>query len=330
MKTSKKIITILLIIYLLLPLTVYSCPHIDADGNVYFRDHHEVDSLFLTMMYPRDNHVYTKDVFMDDRDQLIGEGFRFPVLRSIESFLQMNFFDESIFEGIDGNIMDIDVETTVRNIEYMIVDGTWFRLNVGLSNSYLESKKHIHPYYNEMFYHVDVRKVTDLDQISYERVNGMLDRRNLERIIPNAIQINAEFLLIHSTVDSFSTRSVDIFDLYDDIEVMIATDKHYGDVVAINLDRPLNSDNVIPLTYHEETSEYRFTISEGGTFALVDADFDEELFNQFFEEERIIIEREEENNTNFIWIIIVIVVISGIIIIKKTKKSEKEIIDKML
>ena len=312
------------------PVQVLSCPHIDSDGNIYFREHHETDSISLTMMYPRENHVYTKEVFMDDREHLISEGFRFPVLRSIESFLQMNFFDESIFEGIDGNILDIDVETTVRNIDNMLVLGTGFMLNVGLTNSYLESKQYIQTYFNEMFYHVNVKQINEHDHITYERVNGMLNRRNLEKVIPNALQINAEFLLIHSTVDTFSTSSLTISTLYDDIEVKIPSQNIVPNVVAINLEGVMNSENVIPVVYDDENEWYSFTISESGIYALVDADFDEELFNQFFEEERLILTTEEEQGSNPLLIIIPLVVITAIIIIKKTKKSEKEIIDKML
>jgi len=218
---------------------------------------------------------------------------------------------------IDEVIPDDELQPTVEGINDLLVRGDNFNLNVGLINTFARSNVIRNDDTYQLYYNVFVRRLNDeANRVSeeYLRANQNLNQRELELVVPELLEITAEFnITTHNQL--FNTLEINNF--YDLIEVQIYSDEEIENVVAINLNQELNSNNLIEVTFDEVNQRYVFEIDEPGIFALINADFDYELFNQTFVYE---VETEEDAaNLNTILLIagagvIVFIILVGLVI----------------
>ena len=323
----KKITNYILFFFLLLiPLNVFACPHVDEDGNLHFQFYSD-DYSIMTMMYPKENHLYNKNVDFDT-DELLSEDFVFPLVQNKETYMNNYYFVDERLAGSDWE--SVEVKTTVEGLENMDVVGTDYNLTVGLSNTFEAAQNYIDERVFQMYYNVYVDRINDdTESTKYQEINSIIEENELELIVPEILDISAEYFIMDSDEYEYARENVEINDFYDEIEVTIPNDNNDTDIIVINFEDEDSSSRIIDCNYNEETNAYQFTVEQQGTYAIIRnatiediavvEDEEEAIENEESIEDNEELEIEEEKDyTVIIWssiIIGILVVIGGTIML---------------
>jgi len=331
-KIIKLISYLLILIILLTPFKVLACPHVDEQGRLHFAFYNE-DWTIVTKMYPQRLHLFSQEVSMDDSTHLYSESFGFPIVKSREAHLSMYALFDEMFINMSNEqwqqVGSLELTTTVENIDRMLVNGTNFNLNIGLTNTFQNSVRNLAHDIYEKYFNIHARRLNDLTNRNSDyfiRTNRMITQRNLELVVPEILQITAEKTTIN---DNWETNEIQVNQLHDPIEIQIYANQRNHEVVAINLNQELNSNNLIEVAFDEVNQRYFFEIEEPGIFALINTNFNTELFDYEFPEDEendatIPLEEEYSNISNlFIIIPSVILILVFLFLIYQTVKSIK-------
>lgn len=319
MKKLSKVLLVFVVICMI-PINVFACPHVDSKGIQHLQTYNS-DYTEMTMIYPLENHLYTKlvDMYIDDifpvpkEDSLISESFSFPVYQVLTSYITYYWFMDSTLLGTD---MDkLDVKTTVEGINSMYVVGDSYHLNVDLTNSFDKSQKLINKYSDQIFYNINVDK---LDNTT--KYDDRIKRQNITLFDEDILKINAQYMITEVKNYQYTTEYEKINSFYDPVEVGIPTEEKEN-VIVLNLDKAFTEENIIYPTYSD--GHYNFTINESGVYALANKDPDVELsevLDETKEKENVYsdleeLEGKEENKSDKTVIYIVSASLCGIVLI---------------
>lgn len=323
---------ILFITVLLIPINVLACPHIDSQGESHLQIYND-DYTEMTMIYPEDGYLYSKDVLMGIdgalavayEDELLFESFGFPIMQSITSYITYYWFlDETLLET---ELDDVDVEATVENYDKMTTYGINYFLEVGLSNTYDKGITYETDYTDQIFYDVFINKLNEEeDETKY---SSIIDNNNLILLADEIFDVTAEFLIIELENYVYSNEYIDIDDFYDDITINVYSDNQNDNAIVLNLNNSISEEYYIDTTYNESENYYSFTITESGVYIVVDEtqiEVSEEEADIDTEDDTIIINTEdnEKEDYTFVYYIIggiaVLASLSVGIILAKRKK----------
>ncbi len=277
MKKLTKLIklALILIVALTFPLQGLACPHVDKDGVYYFQFYNE-DYTIMTMMYPRKNYLYSKDVPLDDvgvvssenEDTIINESFGFPLAQDKTAYFQNYWFVDEKLES--ENWKELDIKTTIEGLNDLLVSGKNFNLNVGLMNTFNKSKKHIDKRVYQMYYNIYVDRLNDNN--TETKYSNLIKQYEFDLIVPEILQVNTEYLITYSQDYGYEMNNIKIKKLYDDIEVQIMNDNNNENTIALNLDKKISESNFIECNYNSFDNLYSFTINEPGVYVILNKD----------------------------------------------------------
>ncbi|MCL2563900.1 MAG: hypothetical protein FWE08_07690 [Oscillospiraceae bacterium] len=337
-RTKRRILisAFLVIALLAAPFHASACPHFDDEEDLYWAFYNE-DYTIMTQVFPRQwpLHLLSRTVPVDEPWTILTELFSFPLVQSRESYMSVYALVDDFIatDGWGQGLDEFEFQTTVEGSDDAFVFGTGVNLMVGFANTFEASRQHVNDDVYEMHYDIRLTKLNDEVGMPFPEIAERLDRANLELATPEIVQISTNFTTMS---DSWELEQIEISALYDPVEVQIETwnSENENDVVAINLSRPFHASEAIPVSFRfnewQWIGTYSFEIEEPGIFALVNADFDTELFNYIFAAEED--EGEETSETdgfNILWIVMPLVLITGagiavVFVLGMKKKKERE------
>lgn len=323
----------LFLILLILPIDVLACPHVDESGNLHLQTYNS-DYTKVTMIYPRENYLYSKEVYMDIEginmipyeDNILSEEFGFSIYQEITSYITFYWIlDESLtYTDFD----EIDAEITVENYDSLLVSGDNYTINAGLTNTYDEGIKYLNDNTFQIYYDIVVENLQE-----DEDYQSLISEYEMNLLNEEIFSIEADFMVVEVDGYLYDTEYKTINNLYDDITVNIYSEEYNENAVIINLNE-ISNDNFIEVSYSD--SYYSFTTDKTGIYVLVEyleiseeEEFLEELPEE--EDEDVIIydevEEAESDSVNYIAYIIggslalvLLISIVGFVIIKKNNK----------
>lgn len=328
MKKLNRLLFLLLVI--LYPVNILACPHVDSEGNSHLQTYNS-DYTIMTMIYPEVSYLYIKEVYMAIEgvnviayeDNVISEQFGFPIYQQMTDYITYYWFlDDTL---LDMELEDIDIDITVENLDSLYVSGDGYSLNVGLSNSYDKGITKLTDITSQIYYNINVEKLTD-ENNSYDEV---VEKYNIELLHNEYFEITSEFMVIEIDGYLYDTDYVDIDQFYDEVEVELHDIDYYEDLVVINLDSDFSEEDYIQAEYTEDGC-YKFTISEGGVYVLaknISVDYEEEVVEEEDSDVTVLTTTPTNQSNNYIYYIaggglVVVGTITTIVVIKlkKTKR----------
>jgi hypothetical protein len=264
----KKLNKLLLLVFtfVLFPIQAHACPHVDEEGNKHFQFYNE-DYTEMTKMYPKDGYLYNKNVYIDT-EELISEDFGFPLIQDKETYMQNYYFIDYRTQSEDWDT--IEIKTTVEGLESMTVEGTGYKLKVGLENTFNNSRKYQNDKLLQMYYNVFIKDINNnKDNEKYSNIASRIEANNLELIIPNILEIDTEYFTMNTLENNYETENIIIDELYDNIEVTIPNANSNENVVAININNVIDPSKTLECIYDNNEKAYKFKIEEAGTYIIV-------------------------------------------------------------
>ncbi len=268
----KKILTnILLLLLILLPSTVFACPHYDEDGNIHLQTYND-DYSMINMLYPKDKHLHVKTVnsidkdyyIIPDYDALQYETFSFAIIQNNETYYTYYWY-------VNNDLLPEDVDTienTVKNLEYMNVTSNDFNLKVFFTNTYGEGSKFNNEYTKEIYYDVIIA-----NKIEDTQYTDIIANKNMTLYSEKIVQIDARFNIMEVNGYDYSNEFEEIISLYDEVIIEMDITSTEERLVAVNLDKPITENSFINVTKISDT-KYSYSVNEVGTYAIVSIDED--------------------------------------------------------
>lgn len=284
---------IILFLILLIPFNVLACPHVDKDGNSHFQFYNE-DYTEMNMMYPKENYLYTKNIvnvdnIITDPLELLDESFGFPLVQDKDGYVQNYYFIDKRVQSENWN--DLEIKTTVEDINNMLVSGKNYNLNVNLNNTYENSKEYNDGKIFQMYYNIFVNRLNDNKEESFN-IDKIVKNNKLNQVVPEILDIKATYSIMDTEEYDYNFETIDINSFYDEIEVQVISDKK-EEAMVINLKRNVKEEDIIECIYNENTNSYNFIITEPGIYVIVE--------KEILENEIIF---DNKQGDNHIWLIL--------------------------
>lgn len=316
----------LLFILVLMPINVFACPHADSEDVLHLQIYNS-DYTIVTMIYPRENYLYAKDAYMEIEgssytvfeENILKEQFGFPIYQDATSYITYYWFlDDTL---LDTELDDLDVDITVEKYDSLYVEGDGYNLDVGLTNTYDNGVDYINDLSYQIYYEVNVEKIND-----DEDYLNLIKDYELNLINEDIYDFDVNYMITEISGYTYDTKYIDIFTLYDEIDVSIYSEEYNENVVAINLNK-LYSNNFIEVSY--ENNYYNFSIESSGVYVLAEYKEITEEDGYIEEEDLIVYEKEEEvvEKSSFpvviiIGVSVVAVSIFGVVTVINNKKRK--------
>lgn len=333
----KKIFNYIIIILMLFiyPLNALACPHVDSDGNAHFQFYNS-DYTIMTMMYPRENYFYAKDIPLPEEfvmnkeveNNILNEEFSFPLVQDKETYWSNYWFIKN--ELMRDDWRSKEYKTTVEGIDYLKVDGKDYILKVGLKNTYSDSKRfHNMKNITQMLYNIKVDKLNeDKNEVKYKKI---VEDNKFDLDIPEIFKIDFEYYILTMEKDNYKEKKEEFKTLYDDITIKLKSTKLPEDIVAVNLDKAIDEDNQIPVVLNKD-GYYEYTIKESGVYVLLRKNSFrssklDKLNSEKKEIEQEVKKKQEESNKNsytIFGLILVSIIVIGFFVIKGLNNNNND------
>ena len=307
----KRIIKYLLLLLVIVPLNVKACPHIDSKGVKHFEFYNE-DYTVMTMMYPRDSYLYSRDIVwspdntmltLEDEKNIVSEGFGFPIVQNFETYKSNYYFtDESLSKG---NKKEKDYKTTIDGIDNMNVNGDYVDLTVSFKNTINDSKKYVKKDTEQLYYTINVKK---------EDASKVSDKINNTKVLNDSVyKVSSLYTITNS---GYKSTEVKIDEFLDDVIIKI-NNTNDSDLVAVNLSYDIEPIDVI------YDNGLTFKVSKPGNYVLINKNDIDNISNS---NEIETYDNEVEKNSNNIIIISLVaglaLVVGVVILLLKKKKND--------
>ena len=315
----KKIIKLILIVFILTPSIVLACPHMDSNNTKHFQFYND-DYTRMEMMYPKEYFLYSKVVPLDMNNpmlyenDIIEETYGFAVVQDIEAFIGNYWFTDEKYQNTPAD--QLDIKPTIEGLTNIEVVSDDYKLDIGLLNTYNKGNDVKEESTYQLYYNILVKK---LETKNYK---DDISKHNLNILTNNIYNINTSFLNTSKDGVIYKSNDIKIDTLYDDIKVKLKVEEKLENVVAINMDLPINEVNYIAPTYND--GYYEFDINTPGNYTLVES-------TNIIQEENIIEpitppttpSNSNKDNTSIyiiIGLVVAIIIVSTLIIINSKKK----------
>jgi|GEM_PF-4258744 len=266
----KKLIKVSIIIFVaFFSYQVMACPHVDKYGRSHFQFYND-DYTIMTMMYPRESHVYSKDVELDgsgvikddDQDHVLNEKISFPIIQNINDYKQTYYFIDERLQAEDW--YDKQIKTNIEGIENLEVVGETFTIKAGLSNSYFDGITYDGEDVTQVNYNILVDILNEDESIT--TYNELIKKTELELALPNIISIDANYEITENTQFGPKTTAVNLNQFKDPTEFYLNSSEQFeNEVVLIKLDEL--SEDTQKVGY--QNSAYHFSLKKPGVYAVV-------------------------------------------------------------
>ncbi len=254
---------------------VSACPHVDKHGESHFQFYNE-DYTIMTMLFPRVDYAYSKDIPLDSdatlkpelEDSILTESFTFPIIQDLTSYRENYYFVDKRLQEDEWEQYDYRID--IKELKDIEVMGSYFKMGIELKSIYDNHLDYITTYSNQMFYRVNV------DELFNEKNNDTLiklQQANIKAIDDRVSKLSFEYLVRGTKENGYEVISHNIINLVEPVIITLnQSDQINDNCVVIDASKHILREEYIELSYDESINQYSFEISTTGTYLVVDKD----------------------------------------------------------